>query len=124
MFNKLIGCIPASLLIYCSRIELTFRNWVIIHLLKWYTLLLVQTDNFEEACAICLDAPGIGETIRHLPCLHKFHKDVSISTSFLLAVPGKTNNHVLIVHAFVLLQCIDPWLSRKSSCPVCKSSIT
>lgn len=55
----------------------------------------MQTDNFEEACTICLEIPTIGDTIRHLPCLHKFHKE-----------------------------CIDSWLVRKSLCPICKSSIT
>ncbi|CAA7054070.1 unnamed protein product [Microthlaspi erraticum] len=55
----------------------------------------VQTDNFQETCVICLETPTIGDTIRHLPCFHKFHKD-----------------------------CIDPWLGRSKACPVCKSSVT
>ncbi|CAL9078481.1 unnamed protein product [Musa textilis] len=57
-------------------------------------LSIVQADTIEE-CAVCLEKPSIGDIIRHLPCLHKFHKD-----------------------------CIDQWLRRKTSCPVCKSGIT
>ncbi|KAJ8530713.1 hypothetical protein K7X08_023594 [Anisodus acutangulus] len=55
----------------------------------------VQNESLQELCAVCLEAPTMGDVIRHLPCLHKFHKD-----------------------------CIDPWLRRKTSCPVCKCSIT
>ncbi|XP_010522418.1 PREDICTED: uncharacterized protein LOC104801040 [Tarenaya hassleriana] len=55
----------------------------------------VQTDNYGETCAICLETPTTGDVIRHLPCFHKFHRD-----------------------------CIDPWLGRSKLCPVCKSSVT
>ncbi|XP_021720245.1 E3 ubiquitin-protein ligase RLIM-like [Chenopodium quinoa] len=54
---------------------------------------IVHNDDCE-VCSICLETPVIGDAMRHLPCLHKFHKD-----------------------------CIDPWLSRRRSCPVCKSDI-
>ncbi|KAG0016189.1 hypothetical protein BGZ80_009378 [Entomortierella chlamydospora] len=46
----------------------------------------------NETCAVCLDEFSDGEEIRMLPCHHEFH-----------------------------CECIDPWLTRKSStCPLCK----
>ncbi|XP_062226144.1 uncharacterized protein LOC133924566 isoform X2 [Phragmites australis] len=55
---------------------------------------VVQSNSIEEPCAVCLENPSVGDTIRHLPCFHKFHKE-----------------------------CIDEWLRRKKLCPVCKSGI-
>ncbi|KAF9582073.1 hypothetical protein BGW38_000682 [Lunasporangiospora selenospora] len=46
----------------------------------------------DNTCAVCLDDFTEGEEIRTLPCSHEFH-----------------------------CECIDPWLTRKSStCPLCK----
>lgn len=55
---------------------------------------VVQSNSIEEPCAVCLENPTVGDTIRHLPCFHKFHKE-----------------------------CIDEWLRRKKLCPICKSDI-
>lgn len=44
-----------------------------------------------EACAVCLDAPQPGDTVRRLACFHSFHQ-----------------------------ACIDPWLAKSRTCPVCK----
>ncbi|KAG0488253.1 hypothetical protein HPP92_006809 [Vanilla planifolia] len=57
--------------------------------------LSVVQSHGGEACSVCLESPSVGETIRHLPCMHKFHKE-----------------------------CIDTWLKRRPLCPVCKYSIT
>jgi hypothetical protein len=51
-------------------------------------------DDEHSACAICVSAYEPGDTLRTLPCLHRFHRD-----------------------------CIDPWLSLKPLCPVCKHSV-
>lgn len=43
------------------------------------------------SCAVCLEDYAIGETVRTIPCFHTFHT-----------------------------KCIDPWLSTKATCPICK----
>jgi len=48
----------------------------------------------DDKCSVCLSLYDNGDVTRILPCLHKYHRD-----------------------------CIDPWLTRKASCPVCKMSI-
>jgi hypothetical protein len=42
-------------------------------------------------CAVCLEAYAANDEVRTIPCFHTFHT-----------------------------RCIDPWLSQKAVCPVCK----
>ena len=51
-------------------------------------------ENVEDCCAICIDQLRDGDEIRELWCNHFFHVD-----------------------------CIDPWLLNKQSCPLCKDDV-
>ena len=49
----------------------------------------------SKSCTVCMEDYKEGDSLRSLPCLHQFHAN-----------------------------CIDEWLGYKSTCPVCKASIT
>lgn len=53
-------------------------------------------DADHHSCAICIEEYQVGETLRVLPCSHKFHTE-----------------------------CIVPWLTeRQASCPLCKYDVS
>lgn len=48
----------------------------------------------NHCCSVCLEGYKVGDLVRTIPCFHSFHQ-----------------------------HCIDDWLSRKATCPVCKHSV-
>ncbi|KAI6657702.1 E3 ubiquitin-protein ligase [Oopsacas minuta] len=53
-----------------------------------------SVDGLHDSCSVCLDEFMSGDVIRTLPCTHPFHKD-----------------------------CVDKWLYKKHTCPLCKFDI-
>lgn len=55
----------------------------------------VESPSEDLSCVVCCEAIEEGHSVRVLPCLHRFHVD-----------------------------CVDQWLVRSRTCPVCKLDIT
>ena len=51
-------------------------------------------DGLHDSCSVCLEEFKSGEVLRILPCTHPFHRD-----------------------------CVDKWLYKKHTCPLCKFDI-
>mmetsp|Transcript_11885 Transcript_11885/g.19857 ORF Transcript_11885/g.19857 Transcript_11885/m.19857 type:complete len:421 (-) Transcript_11885:1309-2571(-) len=49
----------------------------------------------SNSCSICLETYDPGDSIRTLPCLHQYH-----------------------------VECVDNWLKRNDTCPICKHSLS
>lgn len=55
-----------------------------------------EAGNVEHLkCMVCMEEFVEGDTLRSLPCLHRYHQ-----------------------------HCIDQWLARSAECPICKQNIT
>ena len=54
----------------------------------------VEGDDTDNSCSVCMCEFEEGETIRTLPCFHKYHA-----------------------------ACIDTWLKQKAQCPVCRAGV-
>ncbi|XP_042326959.1 E3 ubiquitin-protein ligase RNF133-like [Sceloporus undulatus] len=65
-----------------------------IHSLESRKLKKGEFELAEETCVVCFEAYKVREVVRILTCKHIFHK-----------------------------RCIDPWLLKQGTCPLCNSSI-
>jgi hypothetical protein len=48
----------------------------------------------RDSCAVCMTDFEMGDTLRLLPCLHRYH-----------------------------IECIDPWFKDKTTCPICNQDV-
>ncbi|GMI95218.1 hypothetical protein like AT5G08139 [Hibiscus trionum] len=60
------------------------------------SVVVTQEDlaNNNALCAVCKDEINLGETMKQLPCAHRYHGD-----------------------------CITPWLGIRNTCPVCRHEL-
>jgi len=69
-------------------------SWELIDSMPIVTHVLVDSDVAQDTCVVCLSDFDDGQSLRRLPCCHMFHQG-----------------------------CIDEWLSRRKSCPLCLQDV-
>ncbi|VVB03364.1 unnamed protein product [Arabis nemorensis] len=107
-FSQLIGesIIIATVVVYALRLFLRFASFLASRPWRRYRTFTVrrrrrwwkntaEENNSPPYCSICLLDAAEGEKMRRLTvCRHCFHSD-----------------------------CIDPWIGRRSTCPLCRTQI-
>jgi hypothetical protein len=94
LFLCCCSCIARPILRYLIFINST-NNGVEESVIMNITERVVTNDDIINTCSVCLANYDIGETLKHLPCNHEFHKD-----------------------------CISPWLRMNKTCPLCRQDVT
>eukprot|EP00730_Choanoeca_flexa_P001142 TRINITY_DN10499_c0_g1_i1.p2 TRINITY_DN10499_c0_g1~~TRINITY_DN10499_c0_g1_i1.p2 ORF type:complete len:222 (+),score=21.65 TRINITY_DN10499_c0_g1_i1:1335-2000(+) len=74
--------------------ELTSRHSVLESLPLTLFTPEVEQDAQPNECAICMDELALGDRVRFLPCLHRYHAD-----------------------------CVDEWIIKKMTCPECNMDL-
>jgi E3 ubiquitin-protein ligase RNF6 len=77
--ERQINSLPQSVV----QVQISFNTSEVVYVFflfespnSYAIIYFEQCNSIKEACAVCLENPSVGDTIRHLPCFHKFHKEV------------------------------------------------
>lgn len=77
-----------------SMIERLIATFIERMMRFYIPIIIYSVQEPAASCSICLMEYIIGEELRRMPCIHKFHR-----------------------------LCLEEWLRLSDSCPICRSSV-